>query len=237
MAQYYNAFVGADYDKISDFIVNEIHKFCPDAKQITDLGCGSGTLDFLLAKKGFSVIGIDNSPAMLSEAVCHNTDPSVMFVQQDLQDFELPYPTDVMVSTLDCFNYLTEQGAAESFVRCCARNLAQNGILIFDFNTLHKYTNVLDSNNFVYETDDTMCIWENEFDGEYMYYDLTYFVREGDLYRRYEDHQAQRFYSEESVYDMLHKNGFSVVAKCDDYCSKTPIQGETERIVLVAQKV
>jgi ubiquinone/menaquinone biosynthesis C-methylase UbiE len=37
-------------------------------KRVTDVGCGTGVLTRLLAREGFSVEGIDSSPAMVAEA-------------------------------------------------------------------------------------------------------------------------------------------------------------------------
>ena len=109
------------------------------------------------------------------------------------------------------------------------------GLLIFDFNTLHKYQTVLDGNNFVYEDDGVFCVWENEFDGCNMHYDLTYFVRDGNRYRRLNEYQRQTYFTVEQIVLSLEKYGFKILSMQDDYTDSSVTNG-TERIVLTAQK-
>lgn len=236
LSDYYDMFVGADYDGIANYIDLNIKKHCPAATYGVDLGCGSGTLTFKLSDMGYDMIGIDGSEAMLCRAVDKKgSDSNVLFLQQDLTHFDLYGAADFMISTLDCLNYLTNIEAIDLFFRRVALFLKQDGLFIFDFNTLYKYAGVLDGQNFVYETDDAFFVWENEFDGKNMYYDLTYFVRDDNRYVRLEDHQQQTYYSLQDILDLLKKYNFSVLSVTDDYTDQ-PLNDKTQRIVITAKK-
>ncbi len=236
LSEYYDEFVGADYDKIADFIHQKIKCFFPKAEYGVDLGCGSGTLTFKLAERGYDMIGIDRSEAMLAQAAAKNTDEKqVLFLQQDLTEIDLYGAADFMVSSLDCINYLSDIDEVSSFLQHCSTFLNPNGLLIFDFNTLHKYAQVLDGHNFVYEAEGAFCVWENEFDGQNMHYDLTYFVNSGENYKRYEEYQRQTYFSKEQIFDLLKQFDFEILSIEDDYEERS-VNDQTQRIVLTAQK-
>jgi SAM-dependent methyltransferase len=56
--------------------------------RVLDLGSGTGEHSRFLASKGFEVVGIDSSPAMLSKATDSPLPPNLMFVEGDLTEVE-----------------------------------------------------------------------------------------------------------------------------------------------------
>ena len=236
LSEYYDSFVGADYPTMAEYVHQKLTLLQCKGKYGVDLGCGSGTLTYQMAQLGYDMIGIDRSNGMLAQAAFKRPEGSdVLFLQQDLTDFELYGPSDFMISTLDCINYLDSEGVCR-FLKACNQNLAADGLLIFDFNTLYKYESVLDGRTFVYETEDAFCVWENEFDGHTMYYDLTYFIlNEQGSYNRFEDHQSQTYHSPEFIMKQLAEHGFSVLSAEEDYTS-CPLSETTQRIVITAKK-
>jgi len=56
--------------------------------RVLDLGSGTGEHSRFLASKGFEVVGIDSSPAMLSKATDAPLPPNLTFVEGDLTDVE-----------------------------------------------------------------------------------------------------------------------------------------------------
>ncbi len=236
LAYYYDQFVGADYAKMGEYIQTKIKQYRPYAQFGADLGCGSGTLTYILEKYGYDMIGVDRSQSMLMQAMDKKPVTSnVVLLQQDLTKLDLIQPIDFMVSTLDCLNYLETENQVKSFFGRCARFLQPGGVLIIDFNTISKYSHILNGQTFVYETEDAFCVWENEFNGNHMYYDLTYFVQKGSLYERFEDHQVQTYYAPETICQFLENAGFEILSMEDDY-DLNPISEQTARIVLTAQK-
>ena len=56
------------YEEWCDILCDLIKQYNPNAKSVLDLGCGTGTLSYLLADRGYEVIGADISPDMLMVA-------------------------------------------------------------------------------------------------------------------------------------------------------------------------
>ena len=99
-AEYYDTFVGADYNKISQYIYSSIEKFKPDSSLVCDLGCGTGTISIFLRQKGFGMIAIDSNEDMLLVAreKAHNLGISdILFLNQDIVNFELYGTVDVYI--------------------------------------------------------------------------------------------------------------------------------------------
>ena len=69
-ANYYDdIYTDKDYKQESDFLLSIIEKYSSiSVKDILSLGCGTGTYETILAKKGFNILGIDNSKEMLNIA-------------------------------------------------------------------------------------------------------------------------------------------------------------------------
>ena len=79
---------------------------------VVDLGCGTGTLTEILYEKGYDMIGVDNSDSMLSVAMEKKSasGSEILYLLQDMTEFELYGTVDAVVCSLDCLNYLTEEG-------------------------------------------------------------------------------------------------------------------------------
>ncbi len=235
LANFYDEFVGADYSKIAHYINKKLETHLPYAHYGVDLGCGSGTLTYQLANMGYDMIGVDCSEAMLGQAVSKYSGSNILFIQQDMAELELYGAADFMVSSLDCINYLSDVDELKTVLKRCTSFLKSKGILIFDFNSYHKYSSVLNDKNFIYETDDVYCVWENTFDGVNMYYDLTYFKKMEDQYKRFDEYQKQTYFSIQQVTEILVNLGYDVLSLEDDY-TNSAVDEQTDRIVITAQK-
>src|SRR5437762_1029143 len=64
-----------------------LHGFEPDGHRALDLACGTGSVALALARRGWEVIGIDRSPAMLAQAAAKPGAASIHWVQGDMSDF------------------------------------------------------------------------------------------------------------------------------------------------------
>ena len=77
---------------------------------LLDLGCGTGTMTEKLADYGYDMIGVDNSEEMLAEAVekREQSGRSILYLNQDMREFELYGTVRAVISLCDTMNYLTE---------------------------------------------------------------------------------------------------------------------------------
>ena len=139
-AEVYDQFMeNVPYEKWRDLIVAELKKEGIEDGLILDLGCGTGTLTRMLAQAGYDMIGVDGSQEMLMEAREKTEDTGILYLCQDMREFELYGTVRAIVSTCDTMNYLL---TPEDFIRTLrlANNyLDPGGVFIFDLNTLYKF--------------------------------------------------------------------------------------------------
>ena len=153
----------------------------------------------LLREKGYDMIGVDNSAEMLEIAREH-PDDGILYLQQDMREFELYGTVRAVISLCDSVNYLLEEEELlETF--CLVNNyLDPDGLFLFDFNTVYKYQTVIGDSTIAENRDDCSFIWENYYNHTSMIneYELTLFVREDEeeeLCRKYQERRFQKAYT------------------------------------------
>ena len=136
-------------------------------KLIADLGCGTGTVCTQLSKRGYDMIGIDSSDMMLSEAVKKQGSQKILYLNQDMTEFELYGTVDVFLCMLDSLNYITSTEELSRVFALVKNYLNPGGIFVFDINTPYKFEQILADNIFTYDDKGIFYAWENNFDGEF----------------------------------------------------------------------
>lgn len=101
-----------------------------------DLGCGTGLFACHLARRyRASVVGIDNSPAMLEVARRQCPDCRVGFMQMDLRNLALPWRFDLVTANFDTLNHLRDPTDLRRLLCRVAALLRPGGHFIFDLLT------------------------------------------------------------------------------------------------------
>lgn len=173
------------YEEWCEYLVERLKEqgVTPDM-EIADLGCGTGTVTQLLDKAGYSCVGIDNAPDMLTIAAekLYESGQEIVYSLQDMRDFELPYEVDAMVSIADSMNYITSKEDITSVFECVKKGLKPGGVFIFDLKTIHFFRDVLAENTYAENRDDSAFIWDNYYDEETRNneYDLAVFIKNED---------------------------------------------------------
>ena len=106
-AEFYDSFTDdVNYDKIEKFVCSLLSREGINGGLF--LACGTGSLAVRLSEKGYSVIGTDVSPEMLSvaqqKAAVKNAD--ILFLCQDMTQLNLYGTIICTVCTLDSLNHL-----------------------------------------------------------------------------------------------------------------------------------
>ncbi|MCD7906183.1 MAG: class I SAM-dependent methyltransferase, partial [Clostridium sp.] len=148
---------------------------------VLDLGCGTGSLTELLAGRGYDMIGVDNSSEMLEIAMGKRdrSGQGILYLLQDMREFELYGTVAAVVSICDSMNYILEYGDLVQVFKLVNNYLDPGGVFIFDLNTPYKYRELLADNTFAEEREESSFIWENFYDQDegINEYDLTLFIR------------------------------------------------------------
>lgn len=205
---------------------------------VLDLGCGTGKLTRLLSQAGYDMIGIDNAEDMLMiarEESMEKTD--ILYLLQDMREFELYGTVRAVVSVCDCLNYILQEEDLLQVFRLVNNYLDPGGLFFFDMNTRYKYEAILDQNTFCENREEGSFIWENYYDpssGENQY-DLTLFIRQEDgLYEKYEETHLQQAYNLDTVKELLEKAGMTFVAAMDE--EGGPVTDHTQRMQIIARE-
>ncbi|SFR56400.1 class I SAM-dependent DNA methyltransferase [Anaeromicropila populeti] len=205
---------------------------------VVDLGCGTGNITELLQKSGYDCIGIDNSEEMLSIAREKNNDQSILYLLQDMREFELYGTIKAAVSICDSMNYILDEEELKDVFRLVNNYLDPEGIFIFDLNTEYKYRNILGQNVIAENREESSFIWENEYYEEegINEYNLTIYVKDKEqLYRRYEETHYQRAYSLQTIQMLIEEAGMEYVTAYDAF-TKEPPKEDSERIYVIARE-
>ena len=209
---------------------------------VVELGCGTGSFTEVLAKKGYDIMGTDISSDMLNiarnKAMEHGLD--IMYLEQDMRELDLYCTAGTIVSVCDSVNYILEDEELIETFKLVNNFLFPKGVFIFDFNTLHKYRDVIGDTTIAENREDCSFIWENYYHEEEHVneYDLTIFVRTDDkneIFKRFNETHYQRGYTLEEMKGFVEAAGLEFVKAIDADSHEEPDE-DSERIYIVARE-
>lgn len=230
-----------DYQQIANKICSLLSHNGINEGLLLDLGCGTGTLSFLLEEKGFEVIGVDPSEDMLSVAneKKYELKSNAMFLCQSGESLDLFGTIDCAVCTLDAINHIDSLEKIKAAFSRVSLFLNMGGIFIFDINSPFKHKTILGDNTFIYDMDQVYCIWQNNFDEEKSktQIDLDFFIKNEDnkLFEKYSESFCEYAYSPANIIELLNNCGFELIDTFEDY-SDNPVNDKSQRITIVAKK-
>lgn len=223
------------YDEIAEYYDKILCKMT-NGKRLLDMGCGTGNLTIRLAERGYEVIGQDASWEMLNIAI--GKSDKVHWICQNMTETELGGEMDAVISTLDSVNHLESADEMLCCFRAAYENLAENGIFLFDVNTVYKHREILGSNTFVYDVDGVYCVWTNEFDpadnSVGIELDLFFENEDGSYTRGYESFRELALGTSE-MKKLLEKAGFAV-ENVYEYLTFDEPEDNSEKLVFCARK-
>ena len=208
---------------------------------VLDLGCGTGTMTEILAEDGYDMIGVDNSEDMLEIALEKKVESGhdILYLLQDMREFELYGTVNAVVSICDSMNYITEEEELVEVFRLVNNYLDPKGIFIFDFNTEYKYREILGDCTIAENREDCSFIWDNYYYEEEKIneYELSLFIQEEDseLYRKYEETHFQKAYTYETMRRLIEESGLEFVTAYDAFTHVKPSE-KSERIYMIARE-
>ena len=161
----------------------------------------------------------------------------ILYLLEDMRELELYGSVRAVVSVCDSMNYILEEADLREVFSRVHEYLEEDGIFIFDLNTVYKYRDLLGETTIAENREEGSFIWENYFDEESAVneYDLTLYIREdGESYRRFEEVHYQRAYDLKTIDRLLADAGMELTAAYDAF-TKEPVRDDSERIYVVAR--
>ena len=240
MAKVYDELIYEDvnYENIAEYALSKCDKYNINKEMYLDLACGTGNVGVHVGKSFKENYFVDLSQDMLIEADKKLRENRVRgkIVCQDMCELELNRKFDLITSVLDSTNYVTDIEGLKNYFKGVYEHLKDDGLFIFDVNSYYKLSEILGNNIYTYSEEDVFYTWENVFEDDLLSMFLTFFVKKGELYERFEEEHLERAYKESQLESILEELDFKLINKFDGY-SNDNVQANSERIVYVVKKI
>lgn len=248
-AEVYDTFMdNIPYDAWSNYVMLLLKEYGIEGGLILELGCGTGNVTKRLDQAGYDMIGIDNSQEMLQIALGKNKQikreekeflgKEILYLQQDMREFELYGTVKGIISICDSMNYILEEEELLEVFKLANNYLDPGGMFLFDMNTVYKYKELLGNSTIAENREESSFIWDNYFYEEESIneYELSIFVKEEEnLYRKYEETHYQRGYEVDTVIKLIEDSGLEFLHVYDGFTKDKPSK-ISERVFFVARE-
>lgn len=246
-ASVYDTFMdNIPYGKWGAYLHGLLKEYGIEDGLVLDLGCGTGSMTELLASLGYDMIGVDSSGDMLEIALGkkEKSGHDILYLQQDMREFELYGTVRAVVSICDSLNYITEPEELEQVFHWVNNYLDMDGVFIFDFNTEYKYREILGDRTIAENREDCSFIWDNYYYEEERIneYELSLFIKDeksacdgGEIYRKYQETHFQRGYTLAEMKELVRSAGMRFFTAYDAFTREEP-SDTSERIYVIAGK-
>lgn len=258
-AQVYDEFMdNIPYEEWSAYVIGLLKEYGVHDGLVLDLGCGTGNVTEHLAVAGYDMIGIDLSEDMLAIAQEKKMEyfgeeegeedkrTSILYLCQDMREFELYGTVSAVVSICDSMNYIMSEEDLVKVFRLVNNYLDTRGVFIFDLNTIYKYENLLANNTIAENREDSSFIWDNYYykDERVNEYSLSIYVRDEELeeeldeegiFKRFDETHYQKAYDLETIKRLLGEAGMEYVGAYDAF-TREPVKETSERIYIIARE-
>lgn len=120
------------------FVHGLIHDLSPGARNLLELGCGTGAHAAAFALLGFNVCGIESSKSMLDQASAKlQTEPEqsrnrIELHNDDMRTARLQHKFDVVVSLSNAIGYQVSNQDLRNALETIREHLSPDGMFLFD---------------------------------------------------------------------------------------------------------
>ncbi len=241
------------YDDWTEYVVGLLKEYgVQENSLLLELGCGTGSMTRRLVSRGYDMIGVDYSEDMLEIAREKDFEEGlsygqILYLNQDMREFELFGTVAAVVSICDSMNYITDKEDLKKVFQLVNNYLDTRGVFIFDLNTVHKYRDILGETTIAENRENASFIWENYYDQESMInqYDITIYNKveleledekeQTSLYERMEESHYQRAYELNDIIQLIQEAGMEYVTAYDALTRNAPNE-LSERIYVIARE-
>lgn len=228
------------YRDWADYLEKHFSRCAIPVHTVLDLACGTGSLSLELARRGYEMIGVDQSADMLAVAVEKCRDVSgepPIFLNQSMEKLDLYGTIDACVCCLDSVNYVTRPAALKRAFSRVHLFLMPGGLFVFDVKPPEVLAGA-DGEMYLDETEDTYCVWRADYSPRRRI--LTYGM---DIFRQCQDGAWERggevheeyAYTLEELEEYLREAGFTDIRRWGNLKLRAP-KTEEERIFFTARK-
>jgi ubiquinone/menaquinone biosynthesis C-methylase UbiE len=210
-----------DYVGWADYVEKLFSLYNYRPKRLLNIACGTGSIDILLAQKGYEMSGIDLAFEMIALArkKAEQKGVHLNLWQQDMRQLTVSKPFDALLCLYDSINYMTTENDLKTVFIKASEALVPQGMFIFDVTTERNIVEHFHMRTFAENNRDFSYIWKNL----YVYKEklcktvLTFFLKEDDCYKKYDEYHVQKIFSADQVKNLLEEAGFKLLSSYDTF--------------------
>jgi len=217
-----------------DFIVKALD--LPAGAKVLDLCCGQGRHSLELARRGFQVVGVDLSEALLYAARkrAESEGLSVTFLHCDMREIDFAGEFDAVINMFTSFGYLESEAEDEKVLGKVAQALKSGGKFLLDVVNRDRLVRDFQAREWHAADEGWLVLEERTFDhlSGRMETRWVCVARDG---VRYERLSSVRLYTASELRTMLERAGLKVTNLFGDY-DGSPYSWDSQRLIVVACK-
>ena len=186
----------------------------PNGANVLDLCCGAGQISRVLADRGYDIVGLDVSAALVELA--RQNAPKSHFEVADATSFSLPMRFHAAISLNDSLNHLLSIEDLLAAFQNVHRCMLPGGVFLFDLNLAHKYQTSW-AGSFSIIEEDAVCavVATRDMQQQRAIFDAAVFLLIEGLWTRKNVRLVQTWYQTEDVCAALRQAGFDDVRPTD----------------------
>ena len=207
----------------------------PSGKSVLDLCCGPGRCSIALAKRGFSVTGVDRTKFLLDKARARARAEKVQieWVQSDMRDFVRADSFALALSMFTSFGYFDDKGEDLLVLRNMFTSLQSGGACLIEVLGKEHLAKIFQPTISNVLPDGTLMVERHEIFDDWTRVRNEWLLIKNSTVKRFKFHHT--VYSGLELRDLLERAGFVDVKlygslKGDEYAP------DAERLVAVARK-
>ena len=217
-----------------DFIVKALN--LPAGAKVLDLCCGQGRHSLELARRGFQVVGVDLSEALLYAARkrAESEGLTVTFLQCDMREIDFKDEFDAVINMFTSFGYLESEAEDEKVLGKVAQALKSGGKFLLDVVNRDRLVRDFQGREWHAADEGWLVLEERTFDHLSGRMETRWIcvARDG---VRYERLSSVRLYTASELRMMLERAGLEVTNLFGDY-DGSPYSWDSQRLIIVACK-
>ena len=238
-----------DTPKETKFLEAVFKKYVPfPVNNVLELGCGSGRLVCEMAKRGFSMTGLDLNPTALEycKKKLKKLGVKGQTVVGDMTKFQFDQPFDAAVNAINTFRHLESEEAALAHLDCVAEHLKPGGVFVLSLHLLPIDGDLWGTERWAAKDEDTsvyyaLTVVETSMKTRLEKLRISMLVKKKEESFRLSDHITLRIYTAPQLKSLLAKaKKLKLIAIHDfwfDLESTQKLNAEAVDTVLVLQRV
>jgi len=217
-----------------DFIIKALDM--PQGAKILDLCCGQGRHSLELARRGFEVVGVDLSEALLYAARerAESEGLNVTFLQCDMREIDFSDEFNAIINMFTSFGYLESEAEDEKVLVKVAQALKSGGKFLLDVVNRDRLVRDFQGREWHAADEGWLVLEERTFDHLSGRIETRWVcvARDG---VRYERLSSIRLYTASELRTMLERAGLKVMELFGNY-DGSPYSWDSQRLIIVASK-